>query len=135
MNKLRYAKEGAKDIVDRACAELPWKVSLQVDGNDIEIPEVTLPLFPSPLTGMRTHYTTLILFLVYQDAEGVLVLNIGSYMGGVDLWQNDYEHNDDFELQSMHDEMLEVVCISGTWHLSKLQVCYSLSKFPVKYNI
>ncbi|KAJ0972949.1 hypothetical protein J5N97_020908 [Dioscorea zingiberensis] len=95
VNKLRYAKEGAKDIVDRTCAELPWKVSLQVDGNDIKIPE---------------------------DAEGVLVLNIGSYMGGVDLWQNDYEHNDDFELQSMHDEMLEVVCISGTWHLGKLQV-------------
>ncbi|KAJ0977041.1 hypothetical protein J5N97_012515 [Dioscorea zingiberensis] len=95
VNKLRYAKEGAKDIVDRTCADLPWEVSLQVDGNDIEIPE---------------------------DAEGVLVLNIGSYMGGVDLWQNEYEHNDDFEPQAMHDKLLEVVCISGTWHLGKLQV-------------
>lgn len=52
----------------------------------------------------------------------MLVLNIGSYMGGVDLWQNDYEHDDDFGLQSMHDKTLEVVCISGTWHLGKLQV-------------
>ena len=50
------------------------------------------------------------------------MLNIGSYMGGVDLWQNDHEHDDDFKLQSMHDKMLEVVCISGAWHLGKLQV-------------
>uniref|UniRef100_A0A1D1XH36 Diacylglycerol kinase n=1 Tax=Anthurium amnicola TaxID=1678845 RepID=A0A1D1XH36_9ARAE len=100
-NKLRYAKEGAKDIVDRTCADLPWEVSLEVDGCEIEIPE---------------------------DAEGVLVLNIGSYMGGVDLWQNDYEHDDDFGLQSMHDKALEVVCISGTWHLGKLQVGLSQAR-------
>ena len=49
-------------------------------------------------------------------------MNIASYMGGVDLWQNDNEHDDDFNLQSMHDKTLEVVCISGTWHLGKLQV-------------
>ena len=49
-------------------------------------------------------------------------MNIPSYMGGVDLWQNDNEHDDDFSLQSIHDKILEVVCISGTWHLGKLQV-------------
>lgn len=101
VNKLRYAAEGAKDIVDRTCADLPWHVSLEVDGNAIEIPE---------------------------DAEGVIVLNIGSYMGGVDLWQNDYDHDDDFDLQSMHDKALEVVCISGTWHLGKLQVGLSKAR-------
>lgn len=101
VNKLRYAKEGAKDIVDRTCADLPWHVRLEVDGKDIEIP---------------------------TDAEGVIVLNIGSYMGGVDLWQNDYEHDDDFELQSMHDKMLEVVCISGAWQLGKLQVGLSQAR-------
>lgn len=58
-----------------------------------------------------------------QDSEGLIVLNIGSYMGGVDLWQNDIDHDDDFSLQSMHDKMLEVVCICGSWHLGKLQVC------------
>jgi diacylglycerol kinase (ATP) len=58
-----------------------------------------------------------------QDSEGLIVLNIGSYMGGVDLWQNDYERDDDdFSLQSMHDKMLEVVCVCGAWHLGKLQV-------------
>ncbi|XP_077252945.1 diacylglycerol kinase 2 [Tasmannia lanceolata] len=101
LNKLLYAREGAKDMMDRTCADLPWEVRLEVDGNDIEIP---------------------------KDAEGVLVLNIGSYMGGVDLWQNDYEHDDDFELQSMHDKVLEVVCICGTWHLGKLQVGLSQAR-------
>ena len=43
-------------------------------------------------------------------------------MGGVDLWQNDCEHDDDFTRQSVHDKMLEVVCVSGAWHLGKLQV-------------
>ncbi|RAL51576.1 hypothetical protein DM860_011078 [Cuscuta australis] len=101
VNKLRYAKEGARDIMDRTCADLPWQVWLEVDGKDIQIP---------------------------NDAEGLIVLNIGSYMGGVDLWQNDLEHDDDFEHQSMHDKMLEVVCVSGAWQLGKLQVGLSQAR-------
>ncbi|KAK9673214.1 hypothetical protein RND81_12G153600 [Saponaria officinalis] len=101
VNKLRYAREGARDMMDRACADLPWQVWLEVDGKDISIP---------------------------KDAEGLIVLNIGSYMGGVDLWQNDCEHDDDFTHQSMHDKMLEVVCVSGAWHLGKLQVGLSQAR-------
>ncbi|XP_019458478.1 PREDICTED: diacylglycerol kinase 2-like [Lupinus angustifolius] len=101
LNKLRYAKEGAKDIMDRTCADLPWQVWLEVDGIDIEIP---------------------------KDSEGLIVINIGSYMGGVDLWQNDYDHDDDFSRQSMHDKMLEVVCVCGAWHLGKLQVGLSQAR-------
>ncbi|XP_028114620.1 diacylglycerol kinase 2-like [Camellia sinensis] len=66
--------------MDKTCADLPWQVWLEVDGKDIPIP---------------------------KDAEGLIVLNIGSYMGGVDLWQNDYEPDDDFSLQSIHDKTLE----------------------------
>lgn len=40
LNKLRYAKEGARDMMDRACADLPWQVWLEVDEEDIEIPKV-----------------------------------------------------------------------------------------------
>ncbi|XP_059317403.1 diacylglycerol kinase 2 [Lycium ferocissimum] len=101
VNKLRYAKEGARDIMDRTCADLPWQVWLEVDGKDIEIP---------------------------KDTEGLIVLNIGSYMGGVDLWQNDFEHDDDFNDQSMHDKILEVVSVSGAWHLGKLQVGLSQAR-------
>ncbi|XP_057971663.1 diacylglycerol kinase 2 isoform X2 [Malania oleifera] len=101
VNKLWYAKEGARDIMDRTCADLPWQVWLEVDGRDVEIP---------------------------KDVEGLIVLNISSYMGGVDLWQNDYDHDDDFDLQSIHDKMLEVVCICGAWHLGKLQVGLSQAR-------
>ncbi|XP_052196934.1 diacylglycerol kinase 2 [Diospyros lotus] len=101
VNKLRYAREGARDIMDRTCADLPWQVRLEVDGRDVLIP---------------------------RDTEGLIVLNIGSYMGGVDLWQNDHDHDDDFNLQSVHDKMLEVVCVSGAWHLGKLQVGLSQAR-------
>uniref|UniRef100_A0A7C9AY27 Diacylglycerol kinase n=1 Tax=Opuntia streptacantha TaxID=393608 RepID=A0A7C9AY27_OPUST len=95
MNKVLYAKEGAKIIMDRTFADFPWQVRVEVDGVEIEVPE---------------------------DAEGVLVANIGSYMGGVDLWHNEDENFDNFDPQSMHDKVLEVVSVSGTWHLGKLQV-------------
>ncbi|KAK9277906.1 hypothetical protein L1049_027463 [Liquidambar formosana] len=101
MNKVLYAREGAKSIMDRTFADFPWQVRVEVDGAEIEVPE---------------------------DAEGVLVANIGSYMGGVDLWQNEDETYDNFDPQSMHDKMLEVVSISGTWHLGKLQVGLSRAR-------
>ncbi|PWA79620.1 NAD(P)-binding Rossmann-fold superfamily protein [Artemisia annua] len=50
----------------------------------------------------------------------VLIANIGSYMGGVDLWHNKNEGADNFDPQSKHDNRLEVVSISATWHLGKL---------------
>ncbi|KAG5522748.1 hypothetical protein RHGRI_034783 [Rhododendron griersonianum] len=99
MNKVLYAREGAKTIMDRTFEDFPWQIRVEVDGVEIEVPE---------------------------DAEGVLVANIGSYMGGVDLWHNEDETYDNFDPQSMHDKILEVVSISGTWHLGKLQVsCFS----------
>ncbi|KAL7161236.1 hypothetical protein ACSBR2_041814 [Camellia fascicularis] len=101
MNKVLYAREGAKTIMDRTFADLPWQIRVEVDGVEIEVPE---------------------------DAEGVLVVNIGSYMGGVDLWQNEDETYDNFDPQSMHDKILEVVSISGTWHLGKLQVGLSRAR-------
>lgn len=101
MNKMLYAKEGAKDIMDRTCADLPWQTRLEVDGVEIDVPE---------------------------DSEGVLITNIGSYMGGVDLWQNEDEHIDDFYPQSMHDRVLEVVSICGAWHLGKIQVGLSRAR-------
>lgn len=101
MNKVLYAREGAKSIMDRTFVDLPWQIRVEVDGVEIEVPE---------------------------DAEGVLVANIGSYMGGVDLWQNEDDNYDNFDQQSMHDKLLEVVSISGTWHLGKLQVGLSRAR-------
>ncbi|KAG2243689.1 hypothetical protein Bca52824_094473 [Brassica carinata] len=101
MNKVLYAREGARSIMDRTFEDFPWQVRVEVDGVEIEVPE---------------------------DAEGVLVANIGSYMGGVDLWQNEDETYENFDPQSMHDKIVEVVSISGTWHLGKLQVGLSRAR-------
>ncbi|KAL0462235.1 UNVERIFIED_CONTAM: Diacylglycerol kinase [Sesamum latifolium] len=84
----QYAKEGARDMMDRACADLPWQVWLEVDEKDIEIP---------------------------KDAE---LCSLAAYAG----LTNDYEHDDNFNHQYMHDKMLEVVYVTGSWHLGKLQV-------------
>ncbi|PWA35512.1 diacylglycerol kinase 1 [Artemisia annua] len=46
---------------------------------------------------------------------------MGSYIGGVYLWHNKNECTDIFDPQSKHDNRLEVLSISATWHLGKLQ--------------
>ncbi|KAI3996204.1 hypothetical protein MKX01_022698 [Papaver californicum] len=106
MNKVLYAREGARSIMDNTFEDFPWQVRVEVDGVEVEVPE---------------------------DAEGVLVANIGSYMGGVDLWQNEDETDDNFDPQSMHDKMLEVVSISGMWHLGKLQI-HICVRLPVQVD-
>jgi len=57
-----------------------------------------------------------------QDSEGILVANIRSYMGGVDLWKNEDDVSDTYLPQSMHDKKLEVVSFTGMLHLGRLQV-------------
>ncbi|XP_062202692.1 diacylglycerol kinase 1-like [Phragmites australis] len=95
MNKVLYAKEGAKNIMDNTFDYFPWDVKLEIDGSKIDIP---------------------------QDSEGILVANIRSYMGGVDLWKNEDDVSDAYLPQSMHDKKLEVVSFTGMLHLGRLQV-------------
>ena len=40
MNKVLYAREGAKGIMDRTFEDLYWQVRVEVDGNEIDLPEV-----------------------------------------------------------------------------------------------
>ena len=40
MNKVLYAREGARSIMDRTFADFPWQVRVEVDGVEIEVPEV-----------------------------------------------------------------------------------------------
>lgn len=42
MNKVLYAREGAKGIMDRTFADFPWQVRVEVDGIEIEVPEVSI---------------------------------------------------------------------------------------------
>lgn len=61
MNKLIYAKEGAKDMLDRSCEHLPWHMTLEVDGETVEIPEViiffSIPYFN--LLNSQTNYLSI----------------------------------------------------------------------------
>ena len=45
MNKVLYAREGAKSIMDRTFADFPWQVRVEVDGVEIEVPEVWMVAF------------------------------------------------------------------------------------------
>lgn len=40
LNKILYAREGAKSIMDKTFADFPWQIRLEVDGAEIEVPEV-----------------------------------------------------------------------------------------------
>lgn len=40
MNKVLYAREGARSIMDWTFADFPWQVRVEVDGVEIEVPEV-----------------------------------------------------------------------------------------------
>lgn len=41
MNKVLYAREGAKSIMDRTFADFSWQVRVEVDGVEVEVPEVS----------------------------------------------------------------------------------------------
>jgi len=58
-NKVWYGTLGATDLLARACWHVPRSVELEVDGEEVCLP---------------------------GDLEGIVVLNIASHMGGVDLW-------------------------------------------------
>lgn len=40
MNKVLYAREGAKNIMDRTLANFPKQIKLEVDGVEVDLPEV-----------------------------------------------------------------------------------------------
>jgi hypothetical protein len=40
MNKVLYAREGAKNIMDNTFDYFPWDVKLELDGSKIDIPQV-----------------------------------------------------------------------------------------------
>ncbi|KAL8148368.1 hypothetical protein AgCh_005659 [Apium graveolens] len=73
VNKLRYAKEGARDIMDITCADLPWQVWLEVDGNDIQIPKVFMLRRASGSQEQRGHAAAIMIdVLVDAECKGVI---------------------------------------------------------------
>ena len=94
-NKLVYTGVGALDIVSGGQLNLATKVSIECDGEDVPLP---------------------------LGAEGILIVNIASYMGGVDLWASGGGPGAVHGVQSMSDGKLEIVAVGGSWHLGRLTV-------------
>lgn len=94
-NKLVYTGMGALDVVGAVGdkLDLSSKVVLVCDGKPIKLPK----------------------------CQGVLVVNIASYMGGIDVWQRSEGSVEKHE-QSMSDGLLEVLAVYGSFHLGKLTV-------------
>mmetsp|Transcript_15625 Transcript_15625/g.51302 ORF Transcript_15625/g.51302 Transcript_15625/m.51302 type:complete len:813 (-) Transcript_15625:31-2469(-) len=97
-NKLIYGVAGAGDTFSHSMSELSKQLHVEVDGKVVRLP----PLI-----------------------EGIIVLNIDSYMGGVDLWGSSWKEGGGlragFHSQLLSDERIEVVGIYGTLHLAQLQ--------------
>eukprot|EP00164_Ancoracysta_twista_P001642 GFYU01002157.1.p1 GENE.GFYU01002157.1~~GFYU01002157.1.p1 ORF type:complete len:727 (+),score=164.58 GFYU01002157.1:313-2493(+) len=85
INKVWYGEFGAREIFSRSCANLYKDVDVFMDGQKVELPAI----------------------------EGIIVLNINSYCGGVDLWNNNNEH-------SCQDQLLEVVGVESSLHMGTL---------------
>ena len=94
-NKLVYTGVGALDIVSGGQLNLPEKLVIECDGQ----------IVPLPL-----------------GAEGILIVNIPSYMGGVDLWASGAGAGSVQGHQSMCDGRVEIVAVGGSWHLGQLTV-------------
>lgn len=59
INKFWYTIFGAEDAIKASCSDLPQQIILEADGVRIPIP---------------------------KDSQGLIILNIDSYLGGVPLW-------------------------------------------------
>ena len=70
---------GAREMFNGTCRSLDRKIKIEADGKTIPLPRL----------------------------QGVVILNIASYMGGVNFWGNPGEGRG-FRLQSISDGYLEV---------------------------
>jgi diacylglycerol kinase (ATP) len=92
LNKFWYATYGVKALFT-GVDNLENIIVLHVDGHVTKLPEGT---------------------------EGVIILNLPSYAGGVNIWG---EHSEDkFRPQSVEDKILEIAVVTGVYHLGKIQV-------------
>jgi diacylglycerol kinase (ATP) len=94
-NKMWYAGLGSFDLLDHACGSLPYTLELYCDGRRVDLP---------------------------PDLEGIVVLNIPSFMGGVDAWNSGVGHVEGARPQGIADRLIEVVGVRGSLHLGQLGV-------------
>ncbi|KAH9495777.1 hypothetical protein Btru_013297 [Bulinus truncatus] len=92
INKVCYFTYGTKDVLERECKDLHKKLKLELDGQEIQLPEL----------------------------EGVVVLNIASWGGGCQPWGN-YQDSS-MTAPRYDDGKLEVMGLFSSFHIAQLQV-------------
>lgn len=84
-NQMWYALMGSRQMLAQSCRNLHRRIKLECDGVVVKLPKL----------------------------QGVVVLNIPSYMGGAELWGTP-RPSKGFQPQSISDGFLEVVGIKGS---------------------
>ncbi|XP_068156748.1 diacylglycerol kinase eta isoform X4 [Drosophila tropicalis] len=84
-NYMWYGVLGSKQLLQKTCKNLEQRVQLECDGQRIPLPEL----------------------------QGIVILNIPSFMGGTNFWGNT-KKDDIFLTPSFDDRVLEVVAVFGS---------------------
>jgi len=92
MNKAAYAFDGFKDSIVHSCKDMQKKISASVNNETLTLP---------------TH-------------EELILLNIPSYGGGMDLWGT--PKGVKFGQASMNDKKFEMLTVEGSLHMGRIKV-------------
>ncbi|KAK3094795.1 hypothetical protein FSP39_006352 [Pinctada imbricata] len=92
-NLMWYGVLGGKELVQRTFKNLDQRVQLECDGQRIPLPSL----------------------------QGIVILNIPSYMGGANFWGGTKE-DDTFQAPSFDDKILEVVAVFGSVQMAMSRV-------------
>ncbi|KAG2441183.1 hypothetical protein HXX76_004035 [Chlamydomonas incerta] len=91
-NRAWYTGVGARDLLARSCVDLPNRLTLVCDGVEVALP---------------------------PNTQGILLLNIASYMGGVDLWGNGVWRQDHAQEPHMQEPAAAVSPDSASRYLHR----------------
>ncbi|PRP84659.1 diacylglycerol kinase epsilon-like [Planoprotostelium fungivorum] len=94
VNKFWYANYGIKSMFSEI-EELGAFCSLYVDGQPISLP---------------------------SGVGGIMILNLPSYAGGSNLWGENTDKNGSYQPQAIDDKTLEIVAITGSFHMGTIHV-------------
>lgn len=101
VNKVLYSFFGTKDFLEGGqCSSLNERIVLEMDGRRVDLPEL----------------------------ESIVVLNIGSWAAGADLWNANLSSSRQdadgcfWPPQSIHDQKLEVVGLYSSLHIGQLMI-------------
>ncbi|EDV28803.1 uncharacterized protein TRIADDRAFT_52046 [Trichoplax adhaerens] len=92
-NKMCYLLMGGREIINNTFRNLYRRLIIECDGKELKLPRL----------------------------QGIVVLNIPSYMGGTNFWGSTREEAG-FVAPSYDDKLLEVVAVSGASHFARTKV-------------